>query len=35
VFPADDESASKLTRLLANAAKWKAAKAAQEAAGVE
>jgi crooked neck len=32
VFPADDESASKLTRLLANAAKWKAAKAAQEAA---
>jgi crooked neck len=32
VFPADDESASKLTRLLANAAKWKAAKAAEEAA---
>jgi crooked neck len=36
VFPADDESAAKLTQLLANAAKWKAAKAAKaarEAAG--
>jgi crooked neck len=29
----DDESASKLARLMANAQKWKAAKAAQEAAG--
>ncbi|KAF1930764.1 TPR-like protein [Didymella exigua CBS 183.55] len=31
IFPADDESAAKLARLMANAAKWKAAKAAKEA----
>lgn len=30
-FPADDESAAKLAKLMANAAKWKAAKAAKEA----
>jgi len=31
IFPADDESAAKLAKLMANAAKWKAAKAAKEA----
>ena len=31
IFPADDESAANLARLMANAAKWKAAKAAKEA----
>ncbi|KAF2995819.1 NineTeen Complex (NTC) component [Curvularia kusanoi] len=31
IFPADDESAAKLAQLMANAAKWKAAKAAKEA----
>ncbi|KAH6615163.1 hypothetical protein C7974DRAFT_403398 [Boeremia exigua] len=33
IFPADDESAAKLAKLMANAAKWKAAKAAKEAEG--
>jgi crooked neck len=31
IFPADDESAAKLAKLMANAQKWKAAKAAKEA----
>jgi crooked neck len=31
VFPADDESAAKLAKLMANAQKWKAAQAAKEA----
>ena len=30
IFPADDESAAKLAKLMANAQKWKAAKAAKE-----
>lgn len=33
VFPADDESAAKLAKLMANAQKWKMAKAAQAAQG--
>ncbi|KAJ4367587.1 NineTeen Complex (NTC) component [Neocucurbitaria cava] len=33
VFPADDESAAKLAKLMENAAKWKAAKAAQAQGG--
>lgn len=35
IFPADDESAANLARLMANAAKWKAAKAAKEAENAE
>ncbi|KAF9696105.1 hypothetical protein EKO04_006004 [Ascochyta lentis] len=31
IFPADDESAAKLAKFMANAQKWKAAKAAKEA----
>ncbi|KAJ4315155.1 NineTeen Complex (NTC) component [Neodidymelliopsis sp. IMI 364377] len=31
IFPADDESAAKLAQFMANAQKWKAAKAAKEA----